>query len=270
MSSDNNNFIDCTNKYKLDDNNLNCFTICTPARVGSSTWYYAFEKKYSNITLYHYHDLNRLRDYLNIVQGKKEEEIIVYGIRNPIEQILSNMMVHHDWTGNTVRFNNRFNGQFIFDKNLLSNNLIDIIKIMKKNIKKYSYITDWSIDFFNIIKFNLDFKFDKNEGFQILKNNNITYIFYRTDKINSFKQKIKELTGLELGHDYKSVDHLKDKRETGQLQINHDIPEMYKHIKDTIKFDVNYLNSLVDNKIYKYFYTTDEIKDMIEQYNENI
>ena len=217
--------------------------------------------------MHHSHDINLLKNNLNHNDGK--EKIIVYGIRNPIDHILSNMMVHHGWDGNTVRYNNKFNGKFLFDKNWLSNTPKEIIRIMKKNVKKYGYIVDWSVDFFNIIKYKLDLFFDKENGFQILRNNNITYIFYRMDKINSFKEQIKEITGLELGHDYKSVEHIKDNINNGNMQCNHDIKELYEYIKNTIKFDVNYLTSLINNNIYKYFYTADERKYMIEKYTEN-
>tara|TARA_B110000008_G_scaffold278142_1_gene321109 strand:- start:47 stop:898 length:852 start_codon:yes stop_codon:yes gene_type:complete len=277
-------FIDCTGNYKLNTENLNSFHLCTPARVGSSTWHNAFRNKYPHIRSYHYHDLNNLKTFFKNNKSQVDrlkqyndkwgtnrstELIIVYGIRNPIDHILSNMMIHHAIEENTVRYNNKFMGNFKFDTNLLSNNPTEIIKIMKNNVERYSYITDWSFDFLNIIKYKLNLDFDKDKGFQILRKNNITYIFYRMDKINSFKEQIKEMTELELGHDYKAVEVLPEVIKERNLECNHDLKELYKYIKNTIKFDINYLNNLIDNPLYKYFYTVDERNEMIEKYNEN-
>jgi len=275
----------------IDIIKFNYIYVTGPARVGSSNWCYSLidyldkiskeKKRYEQnkniintineftlndktIKVFHGHN-NQNLDFL---LKNKTNNLIICGIRDPVEQIISNINKHHRKEEINVCYFKK--DEYVSVKSKINfkvwREYTNYLKRYEKNkninlkenkysssylFQKYFYLIDWYNDFFSKINYNIKENvnsFDKEKGYKIINIDTNTIILYRLDKLNSFKDDIYNQFKIYLSEDKIYSSNTKS------------------FFKNNFKLNSSILNYLLINDIYKYFYSEDEINEMYKKH----
>ena len=202
----------------------------------------------------HTHDLEFLRDVVN----SSENNLIVSGVRNPVDRNLS-----YFFQG----FVKRFHSQFKIKKNNYTGEVIQgvqnltvndhpqkVIDTFKNQQWLYTF-TDWFEEFFEIVDI-YDKPFDKQKGYKIYKiKNNNTLLIYTVEQL---PQSLDSICN-DIGIVNISTHHNNSK--------DREYSCLYTQVKETIIYEKEYLDKLLGSNIINYFYTDQDIHNMYKKYS---
>tara|TARA_Y100000741_G_scaffold24397_2_gene17632 strand:- start:6235 stop:6987 length:753 start_codon:yes stop_codon:yes gene_type:complete len=243
------------NNLNIDDLNINSIEIITLPKVASSSFEKTLEKKYKTN---HCHSLEHLNNIIN----NSNNTLIISGVRNPIDEIISLFFYGYDKIylkeQSTIRYKkNNYKGQKLYfnNTNTLLNNSLDILKneffgkIKTNGECNLNLFNDWMEEYLEITKIT---EFNKNIGYQLYKLHNNNYVFlYRFENIIT-------------GNIFTSFFNLpfSHHKNTNDMEYKNKIIEF----KNNIKFNMNQINTFFNTKYVKMFYTDDEIYTFYKKY----
>lgn len=248
--------------------NPSSILLCAIPKTGNTTLTASFEEEKRIDVSFTYHasyfdsiTLKKLKEYLNCFNEHKIK--IISAVREPIERIIS-----EKWENikHTYLNNNRCIPE-ILDKNYdyFINDLLLQEKMygMKFNWIKcnYSNTADWYKDHieraFNINVFN--YPFDKDKGYSIIEENNISIFIYRLDKLSGLEKEIKEFSG---GNSFKLQKSNLAKEKRYALA--------YKQYLEKVKIKKGFFDDLICNDGMEHFYTKQEYENYIEKWSSKL
>lgn len=223
--------------------------IITVAKVASSDFYHSLRYIYD---VHHGHSLQTLRDVL-----KMPNNLIIVGIRNPLDRNIS-YAFHGYWTEGLNNFHTKRNNYlgeptYICPQGTINDMPTDDI-IQKFFEHKYHFtFNDWFNEFFHLTDlYKTTFNKEKGLQFYDLPNNNCLMI-YTLEKLNDNHDEICQFLGIKkLLHTNNHEDrHYKDK---------------YIDFKNKITFTKEHKDKLLNTKIMKFFYSTEDIEKFYDKY----
>tara|TARA_Y100000816_G_scaffold291480_1_gene282968 strand:+ start:2260 stop:3441 length:1182 start_codon:yes stop_codon:yes gene_type:complete len=222
--------------------------IITVAKVGTQTFMFSeytgvpkkHVKGHHGLTCYH-PDYTNLKDTLE----HKTDNLIIVGIRNPIERNLSFLMSTWMTEFSKNEFG-KFNTCCVPDSKTKENvSATEIIQEYWKKGDKYHFAFNmWFTVFLSLTKIT-EFDKDKGVSFYKFKGNN-TIMIYQLEKLKQNSEYIKKKIGL------KDIIHFGDQKKTQ--------PQKYEEIKNKICYPKEYLNRLLNTDIMKLFYNPEDIQ----------
>lgn len=249
-------------KYKkLKDKVVIIYTL---GKVGSSTLYHQLKKTSPWDNIFHVHflsdlwlkeklkggnhfDINnksakRVFDYLK--KHSNQKKYIISLVREPVSRELSNFMENPK--------------DFIEgDINTYSLKALKSIYLNKLN---YGYTFNWfDSEFYNFIGFDVFAQpFDKDKGYSIYTHNDYHILIIKLEQLNTcYNNAMKTFLGLDL------------KIEANANQSsNKPISQIYKGLKQLLKFERQTLEQLYTHKYVTHFYTDDEIQQFIDKHSK--
>ena len=244
----------------MDINNLNIKSveIITLPKTGSSSCMGSLKKIYN---VNHCHSLKHLKD---ILQNSKNT-LIISGVRNPIEMIISLFFYGYDKPylrdQSSIRMKiNDYKGQKLYydtTQSLIIHNSLDKLanqffsRVETNGECNLNLFNDWIKEYLEITNIK---EFDKKKGYQLYKLNNNNYIFlYRFENIISSDIFI-DFFKIPFSHEknIKDINYIKKITE----------------FKNYIKFDKNDMNSFFNTDYVKFFYSDKEIEIFCKKYEE--
>lgn len=138
-------------------------------------------------------------------------------------------------------------------KQILKTTINKLIEIYFNKKELHTIFNDWFNEFLEITDITT---FDKEKGYSVyhLKNDN-KLIVYTLEKLNDNKQDLCELIG---------ISEICDEN----IGDNKWYKNLYKKMKQNITYNKEYLDSLLDTKIMKMFYTDEDIQTMYKKYKQ--
>ncbi len=257
-------------QYKLTKGDT-VIVVLTYGKCGSSTITKSLEKKlYSKngniIPVYHLHGLNKkskehihnytpwqissfaLRDLFD--QYKHEFNwCFIYGVREFIGCSISGY------------FETEFKTYGLPSDEKLISHIINKSALWVKPFNSIQYKQNIGIDLYSK-------PFDKNKGYQIIKQENISILTYRMDKLNDiFSEAMYELIG------FKDIKMIKANISADKTFEHNGIScaDAYAQTKANFKLDRDKLVEMYNHEFMTHYFTDDEISGFIEKYsNKNI
>ena len=197
------------------------------------------------------HSLLELKNVLNT-----SNNLIIVGIRNPIDRNLSFFYQMHEATFTNVlkMSKNNYNGKNIVINNKDINN-ISINDTINNyfNTDIHTDFNDWFTEFFEITGINQK-TFNKEEGldFYNLSNNNKIMI-YTLEKLDSNTEKIKKILNTTTF-------------ENGNNSQEKFYKDHYNTTKAQITYTQSYLDSQLNTDIMNFFYSDEDIQGFYNKY----
>lgn len=236
---------------RIEDLNIDSVLICTPAKVASASFLYSIQPGFSG-KVHHRHCLHSLK---NALQG--ENNLIITGIRNPLDRNISYFFQHYhlDHNSDFRTSANNYEGEYCYvmpREELLETDTLELINLFFSHQNHFSF-NDWFYEFFEITKI-VDTAFDKNVGIQIysLPNNNYLMV-YVYEKI---------LTNLNFIQSFFNIKEFRHDNNSSILKHK----TKYKTFKDLITLDEVYKTKLLNTPIMKYFYSDEAIEEFYRKY----
>lgn len=226
-------------------------SIITVAKVASANFLYCNYNKTKKIT--HGHDLSQLKNILD----KKQDHLIITGIRNPIERNLSYLFqtYNQNYFNNVKTKKNNYKGENCYIPEIASKRLEDVkpeemIDLYFKQ-KYHNTFNEWFEEFLNITNIN---KFDKNQGLDFYKfPNNNTLMIYTVESLNDNIKYICDILG---------ITNFKNQNDASKRSY----ANLYQKINNSIRYKEEYLNSLLFTKIMNFFYKKSDIESFYSKY----
>jgi len=224
--------------------NIDRIRIITVAKVASSAFKHSLNEKYK---VSHGHSLQQLK---NVIY-EESNTLIISGIRNPLHRNVSYFFQTYSDEKNTgvLCKGNKYQGDkcYVMKKEKILDIATDeIIKLFFKQSWHFTF-NSWFEEFFDLTRIDT-VAFPKELGYMLfpMDNNNwvLFYTFEKFSENTAFFESFFDIP--ELKHTNNADDRIyKDK---------------YKSIKESIVFPKSYKQKLLDTKIIKQFYSTDDIK----------
>ena len=234
--------------------------IITPAKVGSSNFNNVSPRKPGLPpweTIDHNHDLKRLKDKHSL--ENRENTLIVVGVRNPIDRNLSYLFqTYCDNFNNSVKYKrNNYEGEFCYIPEMHNNiSTISPARVIELYFQQKYHTTfnDWFDDFFEITNI-IEGSFDKERGYEVYsypRGNKI--LIYTLEKLDENENDICDLLG---------ITELVNKNNSKQRNYY----QLYTKVKESIVYPREYIDSLLNTPIMKFFYSDVDIEEMRSKYN---
>lgn len=248
--------------------NQNSILLCGMPKTGNVSLLESFkeENKANVIFTYHasYYDAYTFNKLKEVIKKFEKNEIKIFsGVRTPIERIIS-----HKWQDITNTYlNNDKCIPILLDENyeqfiddLLLNEQLNGNKFNCRDYR-YSDTFDWFTDHIqkafgiNVFKY----PFDKNKGYCIIKNKNISIFVYRLDKLDKLEDEIKEFS-----------QDSKFKLKKTNIASEKKYIFAYKEYLENIKIKKSFFDALVDSVGMSHFYTKEECMDYRKQWEDKL
>lgn len=224
------------------------------------------DKKYNVLCTYHasYYDECTYMHLKKIVQCFNKNKIkIITGIREPIERIISNKWQVID----SPDLNNDRCVTTLIDENYhyFIDDLISSTKLTGMSFSARNFFYADCINWFkdHIEKpFGIDvfaYPFDKDKGYSIIRENNISIFLYRLDKLSELEKEIGQFVG---DNSFK----LKKANEASEKKYAF----AYKEYLQNIKINKDFFNTLVNSRGMTHFYTDEECKKYKNKWNDRL
>lgn len=228
---------------------FNKVKVITVAKVGSANFLYCKYSQTKNIS--HGHSLLELKNTL-----KNENDcLIIVGIRNPIDRNLSYLFqtYNRNFYNSVKTKKNNYKGEKCFVKEMAENNFLSSEKIIDLYFKQtyHNTFNDWFEEFLDMTKIN---NFNKDKGIEFYKfPNNNTIMIYTMEKLTENEKYISDKLG---------IINLENKNNSEKRGYN----EVYKEVKNKIKYKKEYLDNLLNTNIMRLFYSESDINYFFSKY----
>lgn len=182
---------------------------------------------------------------------------IISGVREPIERIISQKWQNID---EPFRHNDTCISILIDDNyNCYVDNLKEVV--IKPGFRFYKDVTNWFYDYIeNIFEIDIfEYPFDKEKGYSIITNNNISIFVYRLDKLSNLEKEIGQFI-------VDSSFVLKKANEATQKKYAF----AYAQYLKLVKCKKDFFESLVNSKGMTHFYTEEECRKYREKWDNRI
>ncbi len=242
--------------------------LCGMPKTGNISLSTSFEEetKQNVIFTYHasYYNIHTLKTLRESLKFSGENEIkIISGIRLPIERIIS-----HKWQD--IKFTYLFNDSCIsplidYNYDYYINDLLLYEKFNQNNFNCRDYRYNDSFYWFNdhILKaFGIDifkYPFDKEKGYSIIVNKNISIFVYRLDKLDELENEIREFSG---------DNNFKLKRANVASEKRYAFA--YREYMQNVKVNTDFFDNLVKSKGMTHFYTEEECKNYRKKWESKL
>lgn len=272
---DNQSFVNETAQKRVYYDMINCISrtpeivlLCSVSKVGNESLIESFnEEKRTDVYFtrhalyYNKLTLNRTKEIIKNFDNHKIK--IISGIREPVEriisikwQVISFFYLHNDKCISTL----------IDDKcpNYISSwESYENLNGAEFNSSNYCYpyVSDWFKDHIEKV-FGIDifdYKFNKEDGYSIIKKDNISIFIYRLDKLNKLEKEIKEFSG---------DNNFKLKRKNIASEKRYAFA--YKGYLENVKIEKNFFNNLINDKGMTHFYTEEECKNYRKKWENKL
>lgn len=194
-------------------------------------------------------------DFQNAIRSEQSIRIIS-GVREPIQRDISYLFEHinlpfveiYDKFNNDLLLNIQdcLNNYFVTKSDGFSHMSPTLIHHM---IRVNGGIFQWfERELEEVYHINiLDYPFDRDKGYSIIKKGNIELLIYKVEKLNELEKDIGNFLG---------IDEFKFKN--SNLSKNRDYRYTYKQVLDEIQLSENYIDMYYNNQYMNHFYTEKE------------
>ncbi len=247
---------------------MNPIIIFTMAKVGSLSVYFSLKKRTINQSIFHIHSLNEeevkkginLCFENNIYPGskspvflinkkiitKKKPYKIICLFRDPLERNISAFFDVFEL--NTGKKSTNYYGSFESLKKLYHEKLTHV------------YPLNWfDRQFFESTNINVyNYDFNKEKGYQLIKNNNVELLLINSNVDNKIKEAlIADFCNLK-----------KFELKNWNVSSEKEYATNYKDFKKSMRFTKEYLNKMYNSNYVQHFFTENHIKNQIDKWRE--
>lgn len=237
--------------------------IHTLGKVGSSTLFSELKKLSPFKNVFHTHFLSRENvEKLNLGKLNSEENLnsankvfefekkhpdnskyIITLVREPVSRELSNFMQ---------------NPKYFLEKEMLEYSAVELEAIYKEKVN-FNYTLNWfDTEFTNYTGFDVfSKKFDKEKGYSIYSVGEIKILVIKLEKLNACYPKAM-LDFFGVNTTLSTHTNVTSEKETG---------DVYKKLKQSIKFDKTELEELYKHKYITHFYSKNEIDHFTKKHS---
>lgn len=253
-------------KHIMEDQNS--ILLCGMPKTGNVSLLESFNEQNMDNVIFTYHasyyDIYTLKKLKKIIKKFNKNRIKIFsGVRKPIERIIS-----HKWQDiSNTYLNNDKCIPILLDENyecfindLLLNEQLNGNKFNCRDYR-YSNTYDWFTDHikkaFDIDIF--DYPFDKDKGYCIIENKNISIFVYRVDKLDELENEIRE---------FSQNNNFRLKKTNTSLEKKYVFA--YNQYLKNVKIKKSFFDNLVNNIGMLHFYTEEECEDYKKKWRDRL
>lgn len=242
--------------------------LCGMPKTGNISLSTSFEEEKNKNIIFTYHasyyNIHTLKTLKESLKFSGENKIkIISGVRLPIERIIS-----HKWQD--IKFPYLFNDNCVsslidYNYDYYINDLLLDEELNKDdfNYRDYRYkdafywFSDHILKAFGIDVFK--YPFDKERGYSIIVNKNISIFVYRLDKLDGLEKEIREFSG-DNNFKLRKANIASEKR----------YAFAYREYMKNVKVKTDFFNNLVKSEGMTHFYTEEECKNYRKKWEDRL